>query len=205
MKLWADFHPYVLPDVPGCPEPLLDQALRETAREFCTRTKVWTEWRDPFSASGNQRVFEFDADAGSEVVAAVSASVNGEPYSVFGSHKLPAGWQDEANGCVKDHTLIHINSKEFVLYPKPNAGESIVIELALRPTMTATGVGDVVFEEFTESIAWGTKYRLWTKPGRPWTNPQSAVQAKVEYESGVHAAANQAWRQSAEKRVTKTI
>jgi hypothetical protein len=205
MKLWADFHPYVLPDVFGCPEPMLDQALRETAREFCKRAKVWKKWSDSFLASGNQRLFEFDVLPGSEVVAAVRASVDGEDYSVLGSHALPAGWQDEANGGVKDCTLIHVNSKEFVLYPKPNAGESIVLELALRPTMTATGVGDVVFEEFTEAIAWGTKYRLWTKPNKPWTNPQSAAQAKVEFEGYVHSAANQAWRQSAEKRVTKTI
>lgn len=203
MKLWADFHPYVLPDVTGCPIPLLDQALRDTARDFCTRTKAWRQWMDPFTASGSSSVYEFEADQGTEVVAAVAVSVAGEDYSVLGSHALPASWQSGEQGRIKDKTMVHISSSEGVFYPMPMAGDSIVFQLALRPPMSGTGVGDVIFAEFTEAIAAGTKARLMAKPRKEWTDLQTAAMFGMQYERMVHLAANTAWHQSAERRTTK--
>lgn len=205
MKLWADFHPYVLPDVFGCPEPLLDQALRETARDFCTRTKVWRQWMDPFAASGTSNVIEFDAEPGSEVVAVTALTVDGDDYSVLGSQDLPSGWQSEKHGNLKEKTMVHINSQEGFFYPTPLAGQIIIFQLALRPTMTGTGVGDVIFAEFTEVIASGTKARLMVKPRKEWTDLQTAAMFGMHYERMVHQAANTAWRQSAERRTTKAI
>lgn len=203
MKLWADFHPYVLPDVPGCPEPMLDQALRETARDFCTRTKAWAEWMDPFTASSARALYEFEPDAGTEVVAALAATVGKDEYTVLGSKDLPAAWQDGEQGKVKDKTLIHVNSKEFILYPAPSAGQRITLQLALRPTMAGTGVGDVIFEEFTEAIAAGAKSKLMAKPRKEWTDLQTAAICGLEFERRVSMAANKDWHQSAQRRVSK--
>ena len=34
MATWSDLHPDVLPYVPGCPDPVLDQEIRQAAVEF---------------------------------------------------------------------------------------------------------------------------------------------------------------------------
>ena len=203
MKAWADFHPYVLPDVPGCPEPMLDQALRETARDFCTRTKAWAEWMDPLTASSARALYEFEPDAGTEVVAALAATVGEDGYAVIGAQALPAAWQDGKQGCVKDKTLIHVSSKEFILYPAPSAGQRITLQLALRPTMAGTGVGDVIFDEFAEAIAAGAKAKLMARPRKEWTDLQSAAMYGMEFERRVTLAANKDWHQSAQQRVSK--
>ena len=39
----ADFVKYVRTEVPGCPEPLIDDAVMRTCIDFCTRTELLSE------------------------------------------------------------------------------------------------------------------------------------------------------------------
>ena len=36
--IWSDLYQEILPHVPGCPEPLIDDALRRTVTKFCRDT-----------------------------------------------------------------------------------------------------------------------------------------------------------------------
>ena len=203
MKLWSDFHPYVLPDVTGCPIPLLDQTLCETARDFCTRTKAWIEYGEALEVDGTQIVFQFDTWTGTEMVSVVSASVDGDDYSVLDRKRLPASWVTGEQGDIKDKTIVLVSAQEYVVFPKPNAGQLIRIDLALRPALGASTVGDVVFDEHLESISAGTKAKLMAKPRKEWTDLQFAAFFGAQFEARIHAAANTDWRQSAEHRVSK--
>lgn len=41
IRLWSAFHSFVMPDVPGCPIPSIDDALAASAEEFIGKAKVW--------------------------------------------------------------------------------------------------------------------------------------------------------------------
>ena len=196
MKPWSAFHPLVIADVTGCPVPMLDQALRNAAREFCKRTKAWAEWADAFTASGTTNRFDFDVGGGAELVAARRASVDGTWLNILDSDSLPGDWQ-QRDDTGPDGSLVHIDSTEYLIYPKPGAGAVIAIEMALRPSAAATGVGDVILESYAEAVAWGAKYRLQSQPGKAWTEPASAKQALMEFERAINAAANNGFSQKA--------
>ena len=41
MKPWRDFLPVMMLQLPGCPEFVVEDAVRAAAIEFCDRTRVW--------------------------------------------------------------------------------------------------------------------------------------------------------------------
>lgn len=202
MKTWDNFHPLVRPDAVMCPVPMVDQALMLTARDFCLRTAVWREWADTFYANGLKNRFDFDLPSGAELVKATRALVDGQDVTVYPPGKLPSDWQTATTSGGKTF-LVHIDLLEFLICPKPAAGIAVAVEVALRPTMNATGVGDVVFERHAEAIAAGAKARLLAQPGKAWTELAAAAMARAEYERAVPAAANEEWRLTSDKRVRK--
>lgn len=204
MKVWETLHPFVRPDVPGCPVPLVDRALCDAAREFCTATAAWTEWADPAVADGATNRFEFDLPGQSELVRVRSVRVGtNTAYKVLSSKALPPGWENGEEGCGLDKTLVMLNLIEYLVFPKPAAGTEIVLELVLKPTITALGVGDAVVDEYAKEVAAGALATLMAQP-KPWASPLATMHRDT-FEAAKHTAANAGWRQrsSGEKRVRK--
>jgi hypothetical protein len=186
VKAWAEFYPHVLPHVIGCPNPVVNQALRDAAREFCLDTKAWQETED-FEADGAINRYYFDVTGQTELVQVVRASVAGKDLDIYGRGKLPADWETEPP-C--ERSLYHLNEEEYLLFPLPSAGQAISVTLAVRPSIAGTGVGDVVFKKHAEAIASGAKYRLLKMPRQDWTDLDQAAICKREFDKGVSDAAN---------------
>jgi hypothetical protein len=62
--------------------------------------------------------------------------------------------------------------------------------MAFRPTLTATGIGDIVFDEFAEEVGTATKARLWAMKGQDWFAPDLAMDARQRTEGYIARAAN---------------
>jgi hypothetical protein len=187
MKAWAEFYPWVLTDVIGCPKPVIDHALREAAREFCLESKAWQETEEN-PAPGAINRFDFETSTYNEVIQVVRASVAGESLDVFGINKLPSDW--ETRRPCRNDALYQLNDFEYLLIPTPSAGQLVSITLALRPGPEGEGVGDDVFSKHVEAIAAGAKYRLLKMPRQPWTDLEQAALFKSEFDAGMHVAAN---------------
>ncbi len=185
MKAWAEFHVHVLPDVLGCPHPVVDRALCDAAREFLLATKAWQETEE-FDAEGDTNLFDFDLPSQTELVQVVRGSVAGEALDIYGVSKLPTDHATRQPRC----GLYHANDEEYLLFPKPSAGQVVSITLAVRPLLAGPGVGDQVFKKHAELIAAGAKARLLKKPRQPWTDLEQAVIFQSEFNDGIHTAAN---------------
>lgn len=186
MKPWADFYPLVLTDVIGCPYPVVDQALLESAREFCLKTKSWVE-TDEFQAEGDTNRFDFALPVLTELVEVRRASVDGQELKVFGTAKLPTDWQTKDP---EHDALFHETVDEYLIFPRPSAGQTIKVVSAVRPTLRGTGVGDDCYRFHAEGIAAGAKYRLFKKPRTDWRDLQLAEIALGEFNRAVSDAAN---------------
>jgi len=192
MKLWADFHPLVLTSAIGCPLPVVNQKLIESAREFCIRTNAWQE-EDVITADGSTQQFDFATPTRAEMLQVVRASVAGRPLNVYGRNLLPPDWA--TNGARSD-SLYHFTRYDYLLFPKPSAGELIEVVIAVRPGLDGAGVGDEVFESHAEHIAAGARYRLLRMPRTEWQDLVEAEIALGEFERGVHEAANRDFMQT---------
>lgn len=193
MKSWANFHRLVLTSVIGCPLPVVHEKLVEAAREFCLRTHAWQE-TDEFTADGATQLFDFTAPTRTEVLKVVRAEVAGKPLDIFGRNLLPADWRE---GGVCGRALYQYSSDDYLLFPKPSAGQAIEVTVSVRPTLDGTGVGDELFIAHAEHIAAGARYRLLKMPRADWQDLAEAEVAKAEFESGVHEAANRDFMRTA--------
>lgn len=188
MKAWAAFYPYVLPHVIGCPNPTVDHALRNAAREFCLRSKAWEEPAE-FEGDGASNRFDFDLPSQTELVQVARASVAGKDLDIFGADLLPPDW-----GTVPPcDGLYHLNDEEYLVFPVPPAGAQVSVTLSVRPGPFGPGVGDAVFVSHVEAIAAGALSRLLKMPRQPWTDLEQAAISLGQFESGAGDGANRAF------------
>ena len=55
---WEALYPYVLPQTPGCPDPVLDHHIKNAVIDFCRRTLCYTYHSDPLIADGESHPFD---------------------------------------------------------------------------------------------------------------------------------------------------
>lgn len=204
MSAWAAFYPWVLTKVRGAPQPLIDQALRDAAREFCLRSRAWEVKSASVPSDGTTRSRSFVFPAGAELVRVERASVGGEPWEILNSDATPDDVDEAAQQETYTDTLVVTSKTTYQLWPIPASGEAIVLHLSLRPTIAATLVGDVIFEEYGSQMAQGAVALLKAMTGRDWFDADGAVIADAQFEAGVHAAANRKFSQNRRLRTRKT-
>jgi hypothetical protein len=200
MKAWALFYPHVLPKVIGCPLPTVDFALVQAAREFCRRTAVWKEWAASFVTDGLTQTYSFVLPTGSELVKVTRASVDGDDYMIKGRDALPPDWSSLSATVLTtdtdlDKTLVQISPTQYMLFPFPDAGITVQLEMALQPTLAATTVGDVIYDSYAEELSSGALKRLLSSPKADWFDADGAAVASGEFERAINSAANQDFRQ----------
>mgnify|MGYP003577447698 CR=1 FL=1 len=68
MKTFEKFFPDLLPQVPGCPEPVAEQALKRAAQRFCELTFAWRVRLDAISLAAGTDEYELPLPDRSELV-----------------------------------------------------------------------------------------------------------------------------------------
>ena len=200
MKALDLFYPYVLPEVIGAPIPMVDQAIVLTCRDFCQRTAVWTEWMGAIPPGASNR-FEFDLTSSQELVKVVKALAGTTELDVLSYRDVPRDWMDVTSTQLTNK-LVHLEGDEFLVFPLPT--ESIYLQLAFKPGITAATVADVLFDSYAEDIAEGAKARLMAMRDMPFTDINHAAIHKQAYEAAISQTANLGFaHRSPAARVTK--
>ena len=151
MKL-ADLISYVLPEVPGANVIAIERALLGAAREFCSRTWIWTDKKT------------FTIRAGREF-AALSA-------------RLPAksaacglvAWESDDTSVAP--ALRRANTEVFV-DESPDVDTAYTLTLALMPSDSADEIPDWM-GAFRVILGAYAKHELMMQPEKTWTNPARA-------------------------------
>lgn len=183
----TDFAKYVRPEVPGCPEPVLLDAILESCITFCTRTELLSEIVELVTSVA----------LATYNVAPSAATLYLARLRTVLKDTLPLDKTDAASyALLTDRSEAGSPLKYFAptrnqitFAPIPNVAETIELDIVLRPTRTATVVPDVLFDEWATTIATGAKAALMAMANVPWSNlPQAALYGMV-YDDGVRTAA----------------
>jgi hypothetical protein len=75
--------PKVLPNVPGCPQPLALQHIRDAAIRVCERTLAWRYVQPSFALSPGVHEYPYNKPQGSVVHVVFAAHVNGSPLEIL--------------------------------------------------------------------------------------------------------------------------
>lgn len=179
-KPWADLLPLITPDIPSCPEATIKNHLAYVTADFCARTQIWRETLDTDYTIAN--IEEYDLD-GSAVIEAVQWVVcNNIPLTATDIRLVPH--EDLSDTGQPTHYWI-INDTTLRLFPIPDARYELKVGVALKPSRTALGVEDWIYETWAETLVSGTIARLARVPGKDWTDPALAEMHRIMYERAI--------------------
>lgn len=178
------------PLVPGCPEPVALQALRDTAIDFCERTHLVQHVTDPMPVIPEQP--EYDVDLPSDTtVARILAVWYGDSRLELAPAQTVTAVGAYVIGGRSRPTAAYVtvpNTVRLYPVPGPEADESLVIKVATKPTRKAASVSAMLLDDWAEVIVHGALARLAVQPGTSYSNAELAIFGMNSYGAGVSRA-----------------
>lgn len=168
MASLEDFKPWIRPEVPGCPEPLLEQFLKRIIERFCQTTWIWQVDQDLSITEGTKK-YSITPPAGTALVNVVSVTTDaGREYRNFVWNPV---------------------ERKLILQDEPGQDATWEIKIALKPyvalvtwqgeTVTWQGSSttysaDPTYSDFLldwiEAITYGTLWQLLSLRQQPFFN-----------------------------------
>lgn len=191
MSALAEYHDLLLPELPGCTVAMVNLHLRETAREFCTRTSAWRQALTAINTVASQAAYALATPADSELVRVTELTVNAvllwrhnaREQAGVDSDDLPAYGIDEPPFTLDGNlTTLTLATDEI---PDAAVTGGLVVVAALKPTAAAATLPDFLLTQHSEAIRYGVLATL-MKMKKPWGDRPLAM----DYESRWHSALN---------------
>lgn len=192
MKTWDQFLRDVLPDVPGCPEPVAEHAILRAAQEFCQHTRAWNVWLDPVTTIGAVSSYDLNLEPRSELVRLESATLAGIGIKVSRVQDMPIDWRTNATGM--GTCIFTVDSRTVQLLPIKAAGLSLVIQASLKPANDSEGLDDALYAQYVETIAMGAKARLMAHALKSYGNPGESATQRASFVASMDSIKTRLWR-----------
>lgn len=170
--IWSDLYPRILPHVPGCPEPMVEDALRSIALQFCRDTHAWHEELQKVYLVNSINRYQMELPEGTEAISLASAI----------QRKTPA-----RDGTVVWPTINVFGLLHFDPVPDPDDGP-VEIRVVLQPSRTAEGLPDRIGYDYDTALIGGAVAQLQAIPSKDWSNPQMVAYHTATYDNGVAEA-----------------
>ena len=181
---FEDMLSHVLPSVTGCPDQLAIDHLVKAARIFCAKTLVWNYSTLAIESVAGQALYPLQLDDGQELVRLLGCEVNGRLYETPGG--LTGRRRQRAQ---ESDTCVLINALEFQLEPAPGvAGDEIITDVAVKPTLTATEWPDEL-EESVSDIVHGAIASLCELPRVTWNDDKTALIQNARFADRINTVA----------------
>lgn len=195
VKALSDFLPWVAPHVVSAPDPLIEQAVRDTCIDFCERTGAVQAIDAQNVVSGEPEYF-VSAPTMQRLTAVLQvnyldsklayAPVDGVEHGAA----LRAGLDvvvDPTRGTPRTYYQRTPQDEAIYLWPVPDqsVAGALSVRAAFAPTRTASRVEDVLFDTWLQTVVSGTLARLLMIPGQAYTSVVVAQQHAERYESEV--------------------
>lgn len=199
MAKLSDFLSLVLPFVPGCPEPVALQHIRNTCIDFCMASHVWQQTLEPITTVADTNIYGIDAPLTSDVIEIKHAwykstrlkIINGDVRDIkaeFYNSEFP-----DAHVIKGDPRtlLVDYEQKVFSVSPVPEdaVSKALTIRVALKPTRNTMTVPDFLLTDYEYAITQGAIGRIAEIPAQAFTSTAMALSAKSAYAVERHNAA----------------
>lgn len=181
---YSDLNLYVRPEVQGCPDFLIERAVRDTVIDFCRRTDVYIPEPEFITIIGGVNEYSVTLPTGTELNHIIDVFENQTALQPISYNELLRRLGDETERG-KPKYYSQRDNAEFFVAPIPNQNDSFRVVYSVKPTATSTSVPDTIGREYREALVHGTLFRLQMMAGHPFTNPNLAAANRDIYEREV--------------------
>lgn len=181
IKLFADLVNRLAPTVPGCPQPVMLNYLRDAAIESCERTLSWRYEQPGIVLTAGVVDYPYEIPTDTEVHAIITASVNGADIRSVTLENVHRRWPKYPDNAVDQRTtpqaVVHIDPDTFYVAPPPDGGTTYVVDMfvALKPLRSATGMDQTIMDDLENVILHGASQNLLVLPERTWSDRELAA------------------------------
>lgn len=185
---WADFAPYVLPHVMGCPIPVLEHHARQAAIMFCRKTLCHRIDVDSVTLAGS--IADVSAPVGLRIVKIKSLTVDGREWNLFDASR---GMKLERQDAPGEYAYSKDNRTLFI-HPAPDAGAEIVVDAAVCPSEDSTDLDDRIADSYAGQIGHGIVARIALLPRQEFSDTNVALAHAGLFKSAMDTTAMQVAR-----------
>lgn len=206
----------VRPKVPQCPEPLIEQAVKDAVIDFYRRSRIRRDDLTPVAAVADQAAYTLTPPANCAIVHLLALTYDGEPLHPTRADELDANWHDLANrrfivdsgsseastdqwrtltGTPKAYYQPIPTQVRLVPIPTAALANAIAARAVVCPTEASTSFDDWVFERFYPALVSGALANLLSVPNKPWTSPDLAMYHAEIFGRGISEAMGDALRE----------
>ena len=171
-------------NAPGCPLPIVDFAILNALIDFFARSRAYRHTPAQITVVSGTGEYEPTIPDGMEIAWLLDAELDETENSLscVPPDEIPVLWATE-QGTPTLAALV--NPTTVGLRKVPDAGGTLDIRVALRPTDGCTEYPDEFHILYREQLAAGALARLYDMPNRPWSAPNSVASAKASFERAV--------------------
>lgn len=199
-RLFTTLIPRISPYVPGCPQPLMVQAIRDAAIRICERTLMWRYTPPVFDLLPGVHEYFYPKPPGTDVHVLFSAQLNDQPLeklTLEQAIELYPAWADLYSG--EDPTLIwgdtptnvfntdSFNVVQFNQTPAPELLATIAADGAEPRSITQLTPDRFIVLPLPDDGEYAIRMFYALKPKRDATSMDSAILDELE-EVVSHAA-----------------
>lgn len=184
-EAWEKLFPHVQPHLPGCPEVVMREHIRDATIDFCERSEVWTYKGEPFQTQAGVSDYFVDVRSGSLLENLVSVRVDGFLVPRV-SELYPRSAAVEPNGTPNRYAMFEDQQVRF--FPTPDKVYEVRTLAVLKPSLTARGMESFIFETHGRTIACGAIASLAKIPGKEWTDFELATYHEQKFFRGADDA-----------------
>lgn len=194
---YSTYFPQVIPFVPGCPIPTILDAFQRTAYAFFLKSYSYRLWLPTFDLTVATTTYTLGGlPTGTEVAQIMELKCNGidvKPLSHEQFFAYDPEWPSLTGTNAQYYTSLN-DVSTFNIIPSPTATDTgaFFAQVALTPTLVATGVEQSHLEQWKDGLIDGVLSRLMEMPGKTWTNVKEAVTRHERYHGQAIAARIQA-------------
>ena len=166
------FAKYVRPEVAGCSEIQILDAILRAAIVFCNKSRYIKETFNVMTVAGtNKYVMTLPADLQARKIISVKRGL----YRDLDPSSFREFQNNDLNTLAGTPQHFYMDKdRNLVLGNIPVAVETLYVTAIVRPTETATTLPSTLFDEYADEIAMGAKSRLMIMKGQAWTDVAQA-------------------------------
>lgn len=179
----------VAPDVLPCPDPMVNREVISTINEFCKKTNILQ--RDfELSVDSNdidtelQNCIDFDISEYSRDLrpsSVLEMLVDSNEYipQLRNIRNTITNWSAVSDERIKYFWIPNYHT--IRVFDMSSNDNNIWMRISVKPKTTATTVDEELYENWSEAIVAGAKWRIMSMPGKEWSNPEHADYYRREY------------------------
>lgn len=156
---------------PGCPETLVERALRVSAHEFYRDSESWRVTTDAMPVIKGRTEVELDVGADLSVIRVFWARLDGVPLTAMSARNLtdragtPRGYVPN-----EVYNTVLLDAVPLESYLR----NGLVVNLALAPDNALTEIPNELFNAHRNGILYGAQRMLLVMPNVPWGDMRGA-------------------------------